>query len=139
MAKTTASAMGTNRYRATPLRKNMGMNTMQMAMVDTNAGVAISAEPSRMACSSSLPASRLRLMFSMATVASSTRMPTASAIPPMVMMLMLSSSAERTISEHKIESGIDTAMMMVDRRLPRNNRIINAVRQAAIMASRTTP
>ena len=55
MAKTTASAMGTNRYRATPLRKNMGTKTMQMASVETSAGVAICAAPSRMACSISLP------------------------------------------------------------------------------------
>ena len=41
----------------------------------------------------SLPASRLRLMFSISTVASSTRMPTASASPPRVMMLMVSWSA----------------------------------------------
>src|SRR6266498_352204 len=32
MAKTTASANGTNRYRATPVRKNMGTNTMQIAL-----------------------------------------------------------------------------------------------------------
>src|ERR1035438_3944371 len=49
---------------------------MQMARVETRAGTAICAEPSRIDCSNSLPASRLRLMFSMATVASSTRMPT---------------------------------------------------------------
>ncbi len=48
MAKTTASASGTNRYRATPLRKNMGRNTMQMESVETSAGTAICAAPSRM-------------------------------------------------------------------------------------------
>ena len=41
MAKTTASASGTNRYRATPDNRNMGANTMQIDSVDTNAGVAI--------------------------------------------------------------------------------------------------
>jgi hypothetical protein len=71
----------------------MGTNTMQMASVETSAGVAICAAPSRMACSISLPDSRLRLMFSISTVASSTRMPTASARPPRVMMLMVSPSA----------------------------------------------
>ncbi len=50
--------MGTKRYFATPLKKNMGTKTMQMARVETRAGTAICAEPSRMDCSSSLPPSR---------------------------------------------------------------------------------
>ena len=41
--------------------------------------------------------------------------------------------------EVRIDSGIETAMMMVLRQLPRNSRIISAVRQAAMTASRTTP
>ena len=53
--------------------------------------------PSRIACSRPLPMLQLRLMFSMATVASSTRMPTASASPPRVMMLMVSPSAEQDV------------------------------------------
>ena len=65
-------------------------------------------------------------MFSISTVASSTRMPTASARPPSVMMLMVSSSAESMISEHRIDSGMETAMMSVERQLPRNTRIMIA-------------
>ena len=38
-----------------------------------------------------------------------------------------------------MESGMETAMMSVERQLPRKIRIMTAVRQAAIMASRTTP
>jgi len=41
--------------------------------------------------------------------------------------------------EVRIESGMETAMMSVLRQLPRNSRIIAAVRQAAITASRMTP
>ena len=41
MAKTTASARGTNKYFGTPLRKNIGRNTMQILSVDTKAGTAI--------------------------------------------------------------------------------------------------
>ena len=81
----------------------------------------------------------MRSMFSIATVASSTRMPTASASPPSVMMLIVWPSAASTISDVKIDSGIETAMMSVLRQLPRNSRIISAVRQAAMSASRTTP
>ena len=58
-------------------------------------------------------------MFSIATVASSTRMPTASARPPSVMMLIVSPSALSTMIEQRIESGIETAMITVLRQLPR--------------------
>ena len=78
-------------------------------------------------------------MFSIATVASSTRMPTASARPPSVMMLIVSPSALSTMIEARIDSGIETAMISVLRQLPRNSRIISAVRQAAMTASRSTP
>ena len=54
-------------------------------------------------------------------------------------MLIVSPSALSTMIELRIESGIDTAMITVLRQLPRNTRIINAVRQAAISASRSTP
>ena len=75
----------------------------------------------------------------MVTVASSTRMPTASARPPRVMRLMVSPSALRAMIEDKIDKGIEMAMMRVLRQLPRNRRIMTAVRQAAMSASRTTP
>ena len=41
IAKLTASARGTKRYRATPVKKNMGTKTIQIAMVETKAGTAI--------------------------------------------------------------------------------------------------
>ena len=78
-------------------------------------------------------------MFSMVTVASSTRIPTARASPPRVMMLMVSPSADRQMIEARIESGMEIAMMRVLRQVPRNRRIMSAVRLAAITASRTTP
>ena len=43
MANITASAIGTNRNRATPSRKNIGTKTMQMQSSDTKAGVTICA------------------------------------------------------------------------------------------------
>ena len=78
-------------------------------------------------------------MFSMVTVASSTRMPTASASPPKVMMFKVSPTMYSVMIEQRIESGIDTAMMQVLRQLPKNTRISIAVSSAAITASRTTP
>ena len=41
IANITASAIGTNRKRATPVRKNIGTNTMQMHSSETKAGVTI--------------------------------------------------------------------------------------------------
>ena len=55
------------------------------------------------------------------------------------MMLIVSPSAASTMIEQKIDSGIDTAMISVLRQLPRKIRIMAPVRQAAIIASRTTP
>src|ERR1700730_5932347 len=141
MANTTASASGRNRYRATPDSKNMGANTMQMESVDTNAGVAICAALSRTTSSMLLSGSntRFRLMFSTSTVASSTRIPTARANPPSVMMLMVSPITLSTMMDVRMARGMEVAMMSVLRQFPRKMRIIRAVRQAAIRASRTTP
>jgi hypothetical protein len=70
-----------------PSSMNIGTNTMQMHSSDTNAGVTICLAPSMIAECTSLPCSRCQLMFSMVTVASSTRIPTASARPPSVITL----------------------------------------------------
>ncbi len=122
-----------------PVSRNIGMNTMQMHSVDTSAGTAICSAPSRMAASTLLPCSRCQLMFSMATVASSTRMPTASARPPSVMMLMVSPSQDSMMIEASTDSGIEIVMISVLRHEPRNSRIIRPVSAAAITPSRTTP
>jgi hypothetical protein len=55
------------------------------------------------------------------------------------MMLMVCPMALNAMIEVKIAKGIEVAMMSVLRQLPRNVRIMNAVRQAAIRVSRTTP
>src|SRR2546429_613253 len=119
IAKTTASASGTKRYRATPDSKNIGANTMQIDRVDTNAGVAICDALSRTISSMSFfgSASRLRLMFSTSTVASSTRMPTARASPPSVMILIVCPIALRTMMEVRIARGMEVAMITVLRQL----------------------
>ena len=139
MANITASAIGTNRKRPMPSRKNIGTNTMQMHSSETNAGVTICLAPSMMAVSTSLPCSRCQLMFSIVTVASSTRMPTASARPPSVMMLSVSPIADSMMIDPSTASGIEMAMMTVERQLPRNSRIMTLVRAAAMMPSWATP
>ena len=66
----------------------------------------------------------LRCVFSISTVASSTRMPTASASPPSVITLMVCPSRLSRQSEVRIESGIEMQTIRVLRQLPRNSRII---------------
>src|SRR5215475_7779120 len=78
-------------------------------------------------------------MFSMVTVASSTRMPTASAKPPSVMMLKVSPRKLSIMTDVRIDNGMEIAMMTVLRQFPRNSKIIRPVRHAAITASRITP
>ena len=82
----------------------------------------ISFAPLVMAVKISSPCSMWRLMFSIVTVASSTRMPTASARPPSVMTLMVWPSRESAVNELKTASGIETVMMRVDRQLPRKTK-----------------
>ncbi len=77
-------------------------------------------------------------MFSIVTVASSTRMPTASASPPRVMMFSVSPRIDSVAIEPRIASGMDVAMISVERQLPRNSRTIRLVSAAAITPSRTT-
>ena len=47
--------------------------------------------------------------------------------------------AERAATEHNTDSGIEVAMMIVERQEPRKSRIINAVSAAAMTPSRMTP
>ena len=105
----------------------------------TKAGMAICWAPSRMARVSVLPMARWRWMFSIATVASSTRMPTARASPPRVMPLRVWPRARSTSRAATTDRGIETATMRVLRQLPRKSRIMAAVRQAAMSPSTSSP
>ena len=82
MAKTTAMASGVNRYRAVPVSSSTGTNTIQIEIVATKVGTAICDAPSSTARIRGLRMAMLRCVFSISTVASSTRMPTARARPP---------------------------------------------------------
>ena len=139
IANTTAMASGVKRYFAGPVRNTTGTKTMQIDRVETKAGVAICWAPSRIACTNRLPRPRFRWMFSISTVASSTRMPTASASPPSVITLSVWPIALRIASDVRIESGIDVITTRVLRQLPRKSRIITPVRNAATAPSVSTP
>ena len=78
-------------------------------------------------------------MFSISTVASSTRMPTAKAIPPSVITFSVCPRKFSTMIETRIDSGIEITTISVLRQEPRNSRIISPVSPAAMAASLTTP
>ncbi len=54
-------------------------------------------------------------------------------------MLMVSPRKLRIMTDVKMDSGIEMAMINVLRQLPRKSRIIKPVRHAAMTASRMTP
>ena len=139
IAKTTASARGTNKNFATPERKNMGTNTIQMHKVATNAGTPISPAPTSMASYKGLPMCKWRSMFSMVTMAWSTKIPTDKAKPPRVIKLSVSPKAYKIKIEEKIDKGMVMAMMSVLLQLPKNKSTMAAVKAAAMIASLTTP
>src|SRR3546814_11745300 len=95
IANTTDNAIGTNRKPATPGRKNIGTNTMQMHSSETKAGVTIWAAPSRIERRNGLPFSRCPLMLSIVTVAASTRLPLHNAIPLSVIDLKQGEQGQR--------------------------------------------
>jgi len=74
-------------------------------------------------------------LFSISTVASSTRMPTASASPPRVITLSDWFRIFSTMTEVRIDRGIDVATITVLRQDLRNSRIISAVSTPAIAPS----
>jgi hypothetical protein len=104
-----------------------------------NAGGAIFWAPSSMACRNGLPMATFRCIFSISTVASSTKTPTASARSPSVMILIFSPSTLRSRSEVTIDSGMEMQMISVLRLAPRNTRIMIEVSVAEIRPSRPTP
>ena len=112
---------------------------MQIASVATMAGTATCWAPSSTATVSGFPSARLRWMFSIATVASSTSIPIASANPPRVMMLIVWFVNLSPRNAVKIASGIEVDTITTLRQLPRNAKIIRDTSTEARIASRTTP
>ena len=96
-----------------PVKKQHRTNTMLIVSVETKVGPAICIAPSRIAWRRGFPRLRLRWMFSISTVASSTRIPTASASPPNVMTFNECPSKYSMMIEDKIASGIETATISV--------------------------
>src|SRR5438128_690187 len=83
----TESDRGENKYFAVPVSKKTGTNTTLMHKVARNVGSPTSEAPLVMEDSRGSPRPRCRSMFSMTTVALSTKIPTARAKPPNVIVL----------------------------------------------------
>ena len=77
-------------------------------------------------------------MFSIATVASSTRMPTASARPPSVMMLMVWPAPQSATTAASSANGIVMTTIAELRQSRRNTSTIRPVSSAPSTASRST-
>src|SRR5258705_11836636 len=104
--KPTARASGANRLCAAPVMKKAGMNTARIQSMATNRGSVVSAVASLAARARLRPSARRVWMFSMVTVASSTRMPTANANPPKVMMLIVWPDTQTAVTAARIASGM---------------------------------
>ena len=78
-------------------------------------------------------------MFSIATVASSTRMPTASARPPSVMMLIVCPAAHSATTAESSANGIVVTTISALRQSRRNSSTIRPVSSAPSSPSLTSP
>ena len=78
-------------------------------------------------------------MFSMATVAMSTKMPTASASPPSVIRLMVWPVSQSASSDASNDSGIVMTTTSALRQSRRNSRTISPVSSAPSMPSSVSP
>jgi len=115
----------------------MGTNTMQIPQVGNEAGTAIC--DARRVWPASFPCPwQVRSMFS---ISRSHRHQYADGEGQTSEGhdVMVAPSALNRITETKIDSGMETAMMTVGRQSPRKSRIMAAVRQAAVSPSRKTP
>ena len=101
--KPTASESGTKSCRPTPTMKNDGTKTARMQNIDSRRAMAVRLHASTTARARETPGSICVWMFSISTVASSTRTPTASASPPSVMMLIVWPVAQS--SDHGAQQG----------------------------------
>ena len=89
MAKPTANVRGMNSDRSGSFMTNAGMNTDKMHSNARKRGTAVALAASSTAEARFSVRSICTWVFSIVTVASSTRMPIASAIPPNDMMLIV--------------------------------------------------
>ena len=126
----TASASGMNSARAAPVMKNAGTNTASTHNIANKRGSAVSLIASKAARAVPDPRCRCTCRFSIATVASSTRIPTARASPPRVIRLMVWPETQRPTTAAAMLMGILSTTITALRISRKNNRTINPVKAA---------
>ena len=140
IAKPTASDSGTNRFCAAPCMKKAGMNTARMQSIASSRGTAVSRR--RVVRSTR---ERLRRapscvwMFSISTVASSTRMPTASASPPSVIRLIVCPDTHSATIAARSANGMFSTTTSALRQSRRNSSTISPVSTAPSSPSSVRP
>ena len=136
MANPTANERGTNSDFVTPVIKNEGTNTARTESMASNLGMTTSLLASSTARARSTPLARWVWMFSIATVASSTRMPTARANPPRVMILMVCPAPQRATTAVSRANGIVTTTIVELRQSRKNSSTMSPVSKAPNSPSR---
>ena len=139
MEKPTASESGRNMALAAPTMNNAGVNIARMQSIANKRGPAVSVVASNAARPSDLPRARWTWMFSIETVASSTRMPTARARPPKVIILTVCLVIHSASTALINERGMLITTMNALRQSRRKSRIINPVSIAPRAPSRVNP
>ena len=125
---------------ATPLAKQSGMNTATFVMAELNMGMATSLVPSIAAETSSFPSSSLcRVMFSMQTMALSTRLPMARPMPARDSMLVDTWPKNMKMNVTNVERGIVSVAMVEVRKFRRKLIRTRNARMAPMMPSETNP
>jgi hypothetical protein len=122
-----------------PTMNNVGVNTAITDSIARKRGAITSCIASSTARPGGVPRARCVSMFSIATVASSTRMPTASASPPSVMMLIVWPASRNPTTAVRTDSGIVTITIRADLALRRNRMTASDVRIAPSTPSKTSP
>ena len=119
--------------------KNDEMNTAKMQTIARSRGITVSSEPSRTANASGCPCCKWLWMFSIATVASSTRIPMASANPPKVITLIVCPVSQSATTAAISANGMFNKTIRALRQSRRNSRIISPTSTAPSAPSLTTP
>ena len=113
-----------------PGMKATGTNTAASVSEVAITAVPISSAASRAASSGDLPMRRWRTMFSISTIASSTRMPTTTDSASRVIRFRLKPNRCITAKVGMIDSGSATAEIQVARQSRRNNQTTNSASNA---------
>ena len=124
--------------RDTPVMKNEGTKTATTDSMASSRGTTTSPLASSTARATGVLRARCVWMFSMATVASSTRIPTARARPPSVMMLMVCPAPHKATSAASSANGIVTTTIAELRQSRRNTNTMRPVSRAPSTASLNT-